>query len=317
MSLMNVLFIYPPHSRPALLILVGFILAVVFTGCTSDTSVPGPDSNLPTIAQLPTVTQTLTPAPETPTSTGTTAPTASLTPTATLSVTPSATITDTPTPTPSDTPTVTPTPLPTADNEGLLALALLAAQATVITPLPLVPTVGLPTSPPLQTITCAYPPPGGFAALTAADPTISQQIGCPLGAPPTVMTYSSASQLYERGEMFWLSGPPAEIIVLYSSGRYQRFDDTFVSGIDPESGGEFPPAGLVEPVRGFGKVWRTYPDVRSGLGWAVTGENAGQAVVQLFERGRMVYLSQRSLVFILTADPGGTAGLWRSVPGSF
>jgi hypothetical protein len=153
--------------------------------------------------------------------------------------------------------------------------------------------------------------------LATSDPTITQQIGCPLGAPPAAVTYLSASQLYERGEMFWLAGPPAEIIVLYSSGRYQRFDDTFVSGVDPESGGETPPTGLIEPVRGFGKVWRSYPDVRNGLGWAVTGENAGQATVQAFERGRMISLSQRGLVFILAADPGGTAGLWRSVPGSF
>lgn len=310
---MNRPIVHPPHLAPLILAL----LAVIFAGCGPAAPTPGPDSGLPTVAQLPTLTQTFTPPPETPVLTGTATSTPSLTPTAALSVTPSATITETPTSTPSDTPTVTPTPPPTTDNEGLVALALLAAQATVITPVPLVPTAGLPTSPPLQTTTCAYPPPGGFAALVASDPTITQQIGCPLGAPPAAVTYTSASQLYERGEMFWLAGPPAEIIVLYSSGRYQRFDDTFVTGVDPESGGETPPTGLIEPVRGFGKVWRTYSDVRNGLGWAVTGENAGQASVQLFERGRMVYLSQRGLVFILAADPGGAAGLWRSVPGSF
>jgi hypothetical protein len=309
--------IHRPNSRPARMILALILLTLSFAGCGPAAPTPNPDSGLPTVAQLPTLTQTLTPAPETPAPTQAATSTPSLTPTATLSVTPSATITETPTPTPSDTPTVTPTPPPTADNEGLVALALLAAQATIITPVPLVPTVALPTSPPLQTTTCVYPPPGGFAALTISDPTITQQIGCPLGAPPAVGAYSSASQLYERGEMFWLAGPPAEIIVFYSSGRYQRFDDTFVSGVDPESGAETPPAGLTEPVRGFGKVWRSYPDVRNGLGWAVTGENAGQATVQLFERGRMIYLSQRGLVFILAADPGGAAGLWRSVPGSF
>lgn len=315
---MNALFTHSPNTRPARLILAGLLLAMLFSGCGPAVPTPIPDSSLPTVAQLPTLTQTLTPAPETPALTGTATSTASLPPTVTLSVTPSATITETPTPTPSDTPTVTPTPPPTSDNEGLVALALLAAQATVITPVPLLPTTAaFPTSPPVQSTTCAYPPPGGFAPLTTSDPTITQQIGCPLGAPPAAVTYTSASQLYERGEMFWLSGPPAEIIVLYSSGRYQRFDDTFVSGVDPESGGETPPTGLIEPVRGFGKVWRSYPDVRNGLGWGVSGENAGQAVVQLFERGRLIYLSQRGLIFILAADPGGAAGLWRSVPGSF
>ena len=33
-----------------------------------------------------------------------------------------------------------------------------------------------------------------------------------------------------------------------------------------------PPAGLLQPDRGFGKLWREVPEVRDMLGWAVTPE---------------------------------------------
>ena len=114
--------------------------------------------------------------------------------------------------------------------------------------------------------------------------------------------------------MIWVSGP---IFVLFSDGRYRRFDDTFAAGIDPESGGEIPPAGLLEPVRGFGKVWRSNPDVRGGLGWALAAEAGGSAAMQRFERGWMIDLSQRSDVLIFTEDPGGASGTWQSLPGGF
>jgi hypothetical protein len=114
--------------------------------------------------------------------------------------------------------------------------------------------------------------------------------------------------------MLWLNGP---IYALFSDGRYRRYDDTFVQGVDPESGGEVPPAGLVEPVRGFGKVWRSNGDARAGLGWGTTAETGGSAVMQRFERGWMIDLTQRSDILVLVEDPGGLAGSWQSYPGDF
>ncbi len=276
---------------------------------------PAPEAaELPTLAALPTAAPTDSPTPPTPSATPTTTFTAAPTATATPSVTPSATITDTPSPTATATPTITPMPLPTADNEGIAALAALALRATIV-PLPTLPPAPpafIPTGAPLTTA-CPAPPPGGFGALTAADPTLTALIGCPVGVPLPV---SSAAQPYERGGMLWLAGPPPAVYALFNTGRFSRYDDTYNPNTDPFSGGEAPPPGLVEPVRGFGKVWRTFPEVRAGLGWALADEAGATATVLFFERGQMVYLPQRGEIVTLANDPGGAGGTWRAAAGS-
>lgn len=299
-------------TRFGILLLVGLLAA-----CGADT--PPDTAALPTLAQFPTLTPTDTPTPVTPSATPTVTPTEPPTATITPTVTPSATITDTPTPTPSHTPTATDTPAPTADNQGVMALALLALQATVLPPafLPGDPAQAVPATQPLPAATCAYLPPGGFGLVFTGDPALIQQIGCPVGQPPVTASVSSAAQVYERGAMFWLQGSPDAIYALFAGGRFQRYDDTYNPNTDPFSGGEAPPPGLVEPVRGFGKVWRTFPEVRNGLGWALNAEAGGTATVQRFERGHMLYLPQRADILILVDDPGGLAGSWRAVPGAF
>ncbi len=302
--------------RFGVVMMIGLLLAA----CGGNT--PQTVGELPTVAVLPTLTDTLLVIG---TDTPTASPTATTTDTATAtalvsdtpSVTPSATITDTPTPTVTITPLPSDTPLPTADNEGLLALVQLAAHATVLPSNllpPLAPTAAgavVPTIPAVAP-TCATPPTGGFAAVYASDPALAAQMGCPLG----VISFASASQTYQVGDMLWMAGPPQAIYVLFSTGRFQRYDDTFNAAVDPESGGETPPVGLREPVRGFGKVWRTFGEVRA-IGWAMTEETGGQATAQIFERGQMVYLPQRGMIFVLITDNGGLSGGWRAVPGSF
>lgn len=293
-----------------------WLFTVLAASALAACSGPPPVEPLPTLAQLPTLTPsntptlTKTPSP-TPTLSPSPTPSSTLTPTAT--VTPSATITDTPTPTP----TATATPTPRLGAVDLLAL--LAAQVTVLPPtyLPLVtPTSLLPAGAPTQlpSVVCPYPPAGGFAPVYAADPALAAQLGCPLGAPPAATSSASAYQPFERGAMVWLGGP---IYALFNGGRFQRYDDTFVPGVDPESGGETAPPGLVEPVRGFGKVWRSSLNVRAGLGWGLASESGGQAVLQRFERGWLVYLPQRGDVLALLEDPGGQAGAWRALPSAF
>lgn len=278
---------------------------------------PAPDAaDLPTLAALPTAAPTDLPTPPTPSATPPPTLTAPPTATATPSITPSATITDTPSPTATATPTITPTPFPTADNEGIAALAALALQATIapLPTLPPAPPAFIPTgAPPPLTTFCPLPPPGGFGALTAADPTLTALIGCPVGAPLPV---NSAAQPYERGGMMWLAGPPPAVYALFNTGRFSRYDDTYNPNTDPFSGGEAPPPGLVEPVRGFGKVWRTFPEVRTGLGWALADEAGATATVLFFERGQMVYLPQRGEIVTLANDPGGAGGTWQAAAGS-
>lgn len=294
-----------------LLLIIVFLLAA----CGGQ---PTPEAaNLPTLAALPTLTATATDTPVTPSATPTATETPAPTATATVSVTPSATITETATSTPSATPTATETLAPTSDNEGIIALALTAAFATVI-PLAALPPDAAPVATLPTGTACQYPPPGGFGLVFASDPTLIQQIGCPtpLGQSPVTASVSSATQNYERGVMVWTQ--PASIYALYTGGRFQRYDDTYNASVDPARGGETPPPGLIEPERGFGKVWRTFPEVRSGLGWARDNEMGGMSTAQPFERGQMIALPQRGEILILIYDAGNmNAGTWRSVPGNY
>lgn len=296
---------------------------------------------IPSTTPTMTLTFTLIPANTfTPTNTATETYTPSLTwtnsptPTVTFTVTPSMTITDTITPLPS------PTFTPSQELGGLGMLALLSERATILpperlynpptltavalaaqtliaggvalTPSPVVSTPAFGT-PSLATfpaaVNCPVPPP----AALSADPTVAQSLGCPVGS---ITTLTTAVQSFEHGTMVYVQGSPGGIYVLTSDGRFRRFDDTWTSG-EPETGGETPPLGLIEPKRGFGKVWRTNLDVRGSLGWGVTEEAGASSSVQLFDRGRAVSLPQRGEIYLLIDDPGGTTGTWRALPGGF
>ena len=88
--------------------------------------------------------------------------------------------------------------------------------------------------------------------------------------------------------------------------------------VDPESGGLAPPAGLLEPIRGFGKVWRENQAVQDALGWATGIEQGNVATAQDFSNGRMLYIPVRGEILILIYSGGvSSAGTWRAVPGQF
>jgi len=111
----------------------------------------------------------------------------------------------------------------------------------------------------------------------------------------------TAYQTFEHGAMIWsnqIGWFELEVIyVLYNDGSYLRYDDTFDPAVDPTSGGETPPAGLAEPVFGFGKLWREHPDVRAVLGWATAGETGGSGRFQLFRGGDMIWISQTNKTY--------------------
>ena len=161
---------------------------------------------------------------------------------------------------------------------------------------------------------CASVPGGAIGAVYQSDPSIAAAIGCPLAGAPSAV--SSAYQPFQNGLMVWVSSlgavPQPAIYALYGNGTYQRFNDTFLDGVDPSSGGAMPPPGLVEPVRGFGKVWRDNPTARDTLGWALTGESGGTAEILLFERGEMLRVPQAGQTYILIT---GAPGTWSARAG--
>lgn len=291
---------------------------------------PAQQAALPTAAVLPTLPSATPSSTPTPTLPATETPAPSDTPTldpaltqTPPTLTPSATITDTVTPTPTITFTPSWTPAPT-DTPS--AIGGLLAIAVSYTPLPAPsgvwprPAGSVPVDAASTTTapsTCLALPSGGFGAVYSSDPQLAGQLGCPIGTPPITTVLPSATQQYERGLMIWVQTTPGSIYALSSSGSFERYDDTWVEGVDPDSGGMTAPPGLLEPVRGFGKVWRTNPNVQNGLGWAASEEASGQATMQDFERGRMIYLTQRNEILVLVFTGGPNVGIWRAVAGSF
>ncbi len=84
--------------------------------------------------------------------------------------------------------------------------------------------------------------------------------------------------------MVWIEVSDS-IVVLYDDQSWQQFEDTW-SEEQPESDPSYlPPAERFQPIRGFGKVWRDWPDVRDRLGWALGSELAFETTFQSQDKG--------------------------------
>jgi hypothetical protein len=100
-------------------------------------------------------------------------------------------------------------------------------------------------------------------------------------AAPEAVTISLNGQVFERGRMFWLSDR-REIYALLNDGRLFVLADTWQGeDLPPEP----PPAGLLQPRYGFGKVWLENPGIRAGLGWALAEESTSQATMTTVNAG--------------------------------
>jgi hypothetical protein len=314
------------------------------TATLTDTPAP---TDTPELTFTPSATHTPTSTPVPPTDAPSETPTASETPAPTISLTPSLTITNT------VTPTLTVTPSPSPDLGPLGPLALFAAQVTVVPfppptqtaiavaraqlqtatmsalmatnflPFPTAPgSGGLPAGElpiaPIPTVLgggCPVAPPGSVAAIQSQVPAVGGSLGCVNGS---VISLIGAFQPFERGVMIYVQTTPASIYALTQDGRFRRYDDTWVSGVDPDAGVMSPPPGLVEPIRGFGKVWRSNPDLQASLGWATAGEGGQNASLITFTSGRMIYLSAQNQTFVLLDDaPFAGGGRWQAVNGGF
>jgi hypothetical protein len=132
------------------------------------------------------------------------------------------------------------------------------------------------------------------------------RLGCPIPGQDYSFTQAAAAR-FERGQMYWvnLRGGRSIVVVLFYEANnrisYQIFEDFWREG-DPVNTGLTPPAGLYEPQRGFGKVWREQPGVRERLGWALETERQEYASYQVFERGSLLLISSESSVWELAPD---------------
>lgn len=104
--------------------------------------------------------------------------------------------------------------------------------------------------------------------------------------------------------MIW-RGDNGSIWLLERRGSWVRYNDTWT---EAETEGAYftAPRGLIEPKRGFGKVWREQlqgPD--SSIGWAISQEVPVAGELQALESGLAVYLAQ-SGTYVLLSN-----GRWR------
>jgi len=136
--------------------------------------------------------------------------------------------------------------------------------------------------------TCTITPVLGFGSVWASNASVRSALGCATRAESPVWL---GEQTFEHGRMFWRQDT-ATIYVLYDDGTWQQFADSWHTG-DPETDPNIvAPAGLYQPKRGFGKVWRENPAVRSKLGWGTIEEHGLNGAVEPFERGLMLWSPQ-------------------------
>lgn len=129
---------------------------------------------------------------------------------------------------------------------------------------------------------------------------LSLKLGCPEawffaplpeGCPDVLRTSNAAEQHFERGTMLWLeefywagslmATTNNRVIYVFIkddlnndgyAGYFRVFTDEWDDS-EPASDPQYvPPTGLYQPTHGFGKIWRSHPEIKKLLGWAIDEE---------------------------------------------
>lgn len=119
------------------------------------------------------------------------------------------------------------------------------------------------------------------------------KLGCPTADAAVIWT---AWEPFQHGEMFWRNDLDRTYALHWQNGTDPSSGD-WSTGKDawqweqsyPDGRGLTPPAGLFEPVRGFGFAWFNFlGGPASTLGWATSQEKGFCANLQPFEKGLVV-----------------------------
>jgi uncharacterized protein with LGFP repeats len=109
-------------------------------------------------------------------------------------------------------------------------------------------------------------------------------LGCATSEP---FASPASEQAFQHGTMLWLA-EWGTITVFEEGGAYESHDDLF-DPLDAPPAAMPPPApDLLEPLQGFGKIWRKIGGPTAPLGWASAPEQSYVATVQYFERGAII-----------------------------
>lgn len=162
---------------------------------------------------------------------------------------------------------------------------------------------------------CATSPPEPFAGPWQSNPAAQEELGCPIGLPQQRL---AAYQPFEHGFMIWVEAEDS-IYVLANTAVQQgqatdtwwKLEDTFVESDPTRDDSLVAPPGLIQPERGFGKVWRANGFVREAVGWANAPEQGYDALWLNFERGWMLTSPSTEPVFafVPSGDSGANTGV--------
>jgi hypothetical protein len=146
---------------------------------------------------------------------------------------------------------------------------------------------------------CSQPVAQSFAGAYNSG-ALQDRLGCPVSGGLAVQL---VAQPFERGDMVWRD--TLQIVVLADDGRLWQVADVWQEGSEDPS--LSPPGGLVQPVRGFGLVWRSNQAIQDALGWGLQSESPYSSQWQDFERGAM-FTGQDGLVYALYPAEGQHSG---------
>jgi serine/threonine-protein kinase len=140
----------------------------------------------------------------------------------------------------------------------------------------------------------------GFGKIWLTTRALRDKIGCPealeMGIPEAVV------QHFQGGAMVWRADMKLIYVFINGStdrsGTWLQFQDTWQDTDAPIRAVNTPPAGLVEPVRGFGKLWNTNGYVHQSLGWGVDEEVKVTGAWQQFEHGDAIWTSDLDIHFM-------------------
>lgn len=155
---------------------------------------------------------------------------------------------------------------------------------------------------------CAEAPAPPFVNV-ANNANIRAKLGCPSGGPFGVRL---VIQPFQNGFMFWRDTKEIFVLSTLTIGQqgidiYWRVADSWNETLPADDLSLVPPQGLLQPVRGFGYVWRGSQAIRDRVGWAFSPEQPYDPTWQLYERGWMM-TGIDGKVFALAPNPDASTG---------
>ena len=159
----------------------------------------------------------------------------------------------------------------------------------------------------VSTGACGTPPAAQFVN-AAQNATVRQQVGCPTNGAFAV---NLVQQPFQKGVMIWRDTKQIYVMSVAAIQQGAAIDTLWIvpdqwNDSLPASDGSFtPPEGLVQPVRGFGYVWRNNQQIRDAIGWALAGEQPYQGMWQDFERGWLMTGADNRVYVLIPGNPTG------------